>query len=444
MIERYTRPAMGALWTDQARFQSWLEVELAVCEALAARGRIPADAMRTIRERAAFDPLRIAAIEREVGHDVIAFLSNVAERVGPDARYIHYGLTSSDVLDTAQALRLVRAVDLLLGELEQLATVLRRRADEHRRTLMVGRTHGIHAEPYTLGLKFASWYAEAARNRRRLEAAREEIRCGKISGAVGTYAHLGPEIEADALARLGLAVEPIATQVVPRDRHAALVAALALLAASLERIAVEIRHLQRSDVREVEEPFGARQKGSSSMPHKRNPIGCENVSGLARLVRSYVSAALEDVSLWHERDIAHSSVERVILPDATILCDAMLARMTRILDGLLVYPERMAHNLAITRGLIFSQAVLLALTEAGLERDAAYAIVQRLAMRVWAGEGEFRDLLQADPEVRAALAADRLRACFEPERYLRHVDRVFERVFGEGRAGPAGAPPPEV
>jgi len=431
VIERYTRPEMGALWTDEARWQSWLEVELAVCETLAARGEIPAEEMATIRAKAAFDPVRIAELDAEVGHDVIAFLTSVAEHVGPASRHIHHGLTSSDVLDTAQAMQLVRAVDLLLGDIEQLRAVLRRRAAEHKQTVMVGRTHGIHAEPYTLGLKFANWYAEAGRNERRLRAAREEIGVGTISGAVGTYAHLGPDVEAGALGRLGLAVDPIATQVVARDRHAVLVATLGVLAASLDRITTEVRHLQRSDVREVEEPFGARQKGSSSMPHKRNPVGCENVSGLSRLVRSYVTAALDNVPLWHERDISHSSVERVILPDSTILCDYMLARTTRILDGLLVYPDRMAENMSITKGLVFSQAVLLALTSAGLTREAAYAIVQRNAMRTWAGEGQFRELLGADTELLDVLSIEELAACFEPSRYLGHVDRIFERVFGE-------------
>ena len=431
MIERYTRPEMGSLWTDEARWQSWLEVELAVCETLAARGEIPADEMATIRAKASFDPVRIAELDAEVGHDVIAFLTSVAEHVGPASRHIHHGLTSSDVLDTAQAMQLVRAVDLLLGDIGQLRAVLRRRAAEHKQTVMVGRTHGIHAEPYTLGLKFASWYAEAGRNERRLRAAREEIGVGTISGAVGTYAHLGPDVEAEALGRLGLEVDPIATQVVARDRHAVLVATLGVLAASLDRITTEVRHLQRSDVREVEEPFGARQKGSSSMPHKRNPVGCENVSGLSRLVRSYVTAALDNVPLWHERDISHSSVERVILPDSTILCDYMLARTTRILDGLLVYPDRMAENMSITKGLVFSQAVLLALTSAGLTREAAYAIVQRNAMRTWAGEGQFRELLGADTELLEVLSIEELAACFEPSRYLGHVDRIFERVFGE-------------
>jgi len=421
---------MGALWTEQARYASWLEVELAVCDTLAGRGIIPAADMATIREKAAFDIGRIHAIEATVGHDVIAFLTSVAEHVGPASRHVHYGLTSSDVTDTAQALNTVRAADLLLEGLDGLMSVLRRQAETHRETVMVGRTHGIHAEPYTLGLKFVSWFAEAQRNRARLAAAREEVGHGKISGAVGTYAHLGPEIEAEALARLGLRPEPVSTQVVPRDRLAAFIAALGILASSLDRIATEIRHLQRSDVREVEEPFGRGQKGSSAMPHKRNPVKCENVSGLARVVRAHVQAALEDVPLWHERDISHSSVERVILPDATILCDFMLARMTSILDGLLVYPERMRQNMEITRGLIFSQAVLLALTAAGKSREEAYAIVQRNAMRTWAGEGTFRELLEQDPELVAAITPERLDACFDPARFLTGVDAIYRRVFG--------------
>ena len=430
MIERYTREEMGALWSDRARFESWLETELAVCEALAERGVIPAADMAAIRERAGFDPGRIATLDAEVAHDVIAFVTTVAERIGPAGRWVHYGLTSSDVVDTAQALRAVRAADLLLQGLERLREVLRRRALEHRRTLMVGRTHGIHAEPYTLGLKFVSWYAEAGRNSARMRAARDEMRFGKVSGALGTYAHLGPEIEAAALSRLGLAVEPVATQVVPRDRHAAFLAALALLASSLDRIATEVRHLQRTDVREVEEPFARGQRGSSAMPHKRNPVGCENVSGLARVVRAHVQAALENVALWHERDISHSSVERIVLPDATILCDYMLDRMTRIVDGLLVYPERMLANMGLTQGLIYSQAVLLALTDSGMARDEAYAAVQRQAMRVWSGEGAFQDLLAADPQVRAVLDPVLLAALFDPQRYLGHVDDIYRRVLG--------------
>lgn len=437
MIERYTRREMGGLWTDEARFETWLEVELAVCEALGARGMIPADDLAAIRARAGFDVRRIAEIEAEVRHDVIAFLTSVSEKVGPASRHIHYGLTSSDVLDTALALTLVRASDLILADLDRLLVVLRRRALQHRRTVMVGRTHGIHAEPYTLGLKFAGWYAEAARHRARVALAREEVRRGKISGAVGTYAHLGPDVEAEVLARLGLSVETVSTQVVPRDRHAVFVSALAVLASSVDRIATEIRHLQRTDVREVEEPFARGQKGSSAMPHKRNPVGAENLSGLARLVRSHAGAALENVPLWHERDISHSSVERVILPDSTILVDYMLDRLAGILDGLLVYPDAMRENLDKTRGLVFSQSVLLALTRAGMTREAAYEAVQRNAMKVWNGEAGFRDLLASDPEVARVLSGKDLDAAFDASLTLRHVDAVFDRVFGE-------AAPPRV
>jgi adenylosuccinate lyase len=359
-------------------------------------------------------------------------VTSVAEKVGPASRHIHYGLTSSDVVDTGLALVLAQACDVLLAGTDGLLTVLKRKAIDHKGTVMVGRTHGIHAEPYTLGLKFVGWYLEMRRNRARLRTAAEDVRYGKLSGAVGTYSHLDPEIESEVLAKLELKAEPLATQVIPRDRHASLVACLGILASSLDRIATEVRHLQRTDVREVEEPFTPGQKGSSSMPHKRNPVVCENVCGLARLVRAYVQAALEDVPLWHERDISHSSVERVILPDATTLCDTMLHRMTGVLDGLLVYPERMAENMDRTKGLVFSQAVLLALASAGLPRDAAYAIVQRNAMKVWAGEGTFPSLLAADEELKAALSAESLAEIFNPARALRHVDAIYERVFGKG------------
>ena len=420
---------MRELWSDHARYESWLTVELAVCEALAARERIPAEDMQAIRDNAAFDVARIDEIERTVGHDVIAFVSSVAEKIGPAGRHVHYGLTSSDVVDTAQAWRTVKACDLMLDSLDALIGTLRTQGLAHRDTVMVGRTHGIHAEPYTLGLKFAGWYCEAQRNRERLAAARDEIRVGKISGSVGTYAHLGPEIEADVLERLGLAVEPVATQVIPRDRYAVLFSCLGVLASSLDRIATEIRHLQRSDVREVEEPFREGQKGSSSMPHKRNPIKCENVSGLARVVRAHVQAALENVALWHERDISHSSVERVILPDATTLCDFMLQRMTRVLADLHVYPERMQKNMETTRGLIFSQSVLLALTGAGLSREAAYDIVQRHAMATWAGTGQFREALENDPAVADLLDGDALDRCFDAGDLLHNVRVIYDRVF---------------
>ncbi len=431
MIERYSRPEMRKLWGDEARFQSWLQVELAACEVLAQEGTIPEEDMKRIREKAGFDLARIDAIEAEVKHDVIAFLTSVAEKVGPSSRFIHFGLTSSDVVDTAQALRCVKACDLLIDAHQAMMAVLKRQALAHKETVMVGRTHGIHAEPYTLGLKFAAWYAEAGRNLSRLAAAREEIGAGKISGAVGTYAHLGPQVEAAVMGRLGLKVETVSTQVVARDRYAFLLSALGILASSLDRIATEIRHLQKSDVREVEEPFAKGQKGSSAMPHKRNPVGCENISGLARVVRSFVQASLENVALWHERDISHSSVERVILPDGFILCDYMTARMTRILDGLHIYPERMIRNMNITRGLIFSQAVLLALTATGMTREEAYDIVQKNAMATWDGEGMFQDHLAADPRFTAAIPADKLKEIFDPNRFLGQVDTIYGRVFGD-------------
>jgi adenylosuccinate lyase len=423
---------MGALWSREAQFQAWLEVELAVCEVLAEQGRVPADDMSQIRAKAGFDLARIDEIEATVKHDVIAFLTSVAERIdGPASRHVHYGLTSSDVVDTAQALRLVRATDRLLDGLDTLLEVLRRQAEAHRDTVLVGRTHGIHAEPYTLGLKFVGWYAEMKRNRVRLAAAREEIRVGKIAGAVGTYAHLGPDVEAAVLGRLGLAVDAITTQVVPRDRHAMYMASLGVLASSIDRITTEIRHLQRTDVREVEEPFSKGQKGSSAMPHKRNPVGCENLSGLARLVRSYVQAAYENVPLWHERDISHSSVERVMLPDATILLDYMLARLAGILGGLHVYPERMLRNMDLTKGLVFSQAVLLALTESGMTREDAYDVVQRNAMRCWGGEGHFKELLAGDEACTARLPVERLDEIFRPERFLTHVETIYARTFAD-------------
>jgi len=429
MIPRYTRPAMAALWSDDAKYKAWLRVELAATESLAGRGLVPADDLRTIQSKAGFDLARIEAIEATVKHDVIAFLTSVAENVGPAARHVHFGLTSSDVVDTGLALLLVDACDLLLADLDGLLAILKRQALAHKTTVMVGRTHGIHAEPYTLGLKFVGWFLEMQRNRARLAAAREEVRFGKLSGAVGTYAHLDPSVEAEVMAKLGLNCEPLATQVIPRDRHAALAACLGIVASSVDRIATEIRHLQRTDVREVEEPFAKGQKGSSAMPHKRNPVGCENISGLARLVRSYVQAALEDIPLWHERDISHSSVERVIFPDATTLVDYMLHRMTGILDGLLVYPERMKENMDRMKGLVFSQAVLLALASKGLSREAAYEIVQRNAMKVWEGLGTFHELLARDAELAAALSANDLAACFDASRTLRHVDAIYARAF---------------
>ena len=429
MIPRYTRPEMGRIWTDENRYGNWLAVEIAVCEALAARGVIPRASLARIKRRAGFDVKEIDRIEAKVRHDVIAFLTSVARHVGPDARYIHLGLTSSDVVDTSLALQLVQAADLLIEGADALRAALRRRAEEHRRTVMIGRTHGIHAEPITLGLKLALWYAEMGRNRARLERAREVVRVGKLSGAVGTFAHLDPAIEEDVCRRLGLAPEPIANQVIQRDRHAEYVAAIAVVGSSLDKFATEIRNLQRTDVREVEEPFAKSQKGSSAMPHKRNPVVCEQISGLARLLRSNAQAAFENVPLWHERDISHSSVERVILPDSTILLDYTLAKLTWIVDGLLVYPERMQENLDRMSGLVYSQTVLLALARAGMSREDAYAAIQRASMRVWAGEGPFLEMLHEEEGIVKALGRAGLGKCFDPARHLRHVGFLMRRAF---------------
>jgi adenylosuccinate lyase len=431
MIERYSRPEMASLFTDEARFSRWLDVEVAVCEVLARRGEIPAEAMRVIREKAGFDRQRIAEIEAEVRHDVIAFLTSVAEKVGPESRYIHYGLTSSDVIDTALSLTLFEAADLVRKGLERLVRTCRSQALAHRHTVMIGRTHGIHAEPMTLGLKFLLWYADLTRAMRRLEAAREGLRVGKLSGAVGTFAHLDPDIEAEVCQLLGLKPAPVSTQVIQRDRHAEYLAVLGILASNLEKIATEIRNLQRTDIREAEEPFRAGQKGSSAMPHKRNPVGCENISGLARVVRANVQAGLENISLWHERDISHSSVERVILPDSSILVDYMIHRLDGILSGLAVYPERMRENLERMRGLTFSGEVLLTLVRAGATRDEAYRLVQRNAMKVWEREGGLKELLAADREVRALLEPEDLDRLFDLSYQLRNVDRIYQRVLGE-------------
>jgi adenylosuccinate lyase len=435
MIPRYTRPEMGRLFSDEARFQRWLDVEIAVCEVLAKHGEIPAEAVPVIKEKAAFDVERIHEIEAEVKHDVIAFLTSVAEKVGPESRYIHYGMTSSDLVDTALAMTLFEAADLIRKGVDRLMATCRRQALAHRRTVMMGRTHGIHAEPTTLGLKFVLWYADLQRSAERLDAARERMRVGKISGAVGTFAHLGPEIERDVCLLLGLQPAPVSTQVLQRDRHGEYMAALGLLASTLEKIAVEVRNLQRTDVREVEEPFGKGQKGSSAMPHKRNPVGSENISGLARVVRSNVVAAMENIALWHERDISHSSVERVILPDSSILVDYMLHRLDGILKGLLVYPERMQENMDRLHGLTFSGVVLLALVRSGMTREEAYRLVQRNAMKVWERQGSLRDLLAADGDVTARLGAEELDRLFDLDHQLRHVDTIYERVLGERPAG---------
>ena len=435
MIARYTRPAMGRIWTDAARYERWLEVEVLACEALAARGDVPKSALRTIRKRARVDVARIEALEAEVKHDMIAFVTQIAESIGPEGRFLHLGLTSSDVLDTGFALQLREAATLLLEGQERLIATLRRLALRHKRTLMIGRTHGMHAEPITFGLKACSWYAEAVRNRERLATAARGVAVGKISGAVGVFGNVAPEVEAFVCARLGLKPEAVATQVVARDRHAAFFATLAVLGASLERIAIEIRHLQRSEVAEAEEPFAAEQKGSSAMPHKRNPILSENVTGLARLLRAHAGVALENVALWHERDISHSSVERVIAPDATCVLDFMLARMTHVLEHLVVRPDRMRANLDASGGIVLSEDVLLALVRAGARREDGYRWVQRAARAASEGRVSFADALAAEPEVSKKLAREEITALLDPARHLAHVDLLFRRALGRsGRA----------
>ena len=428
MIPRYSRPEMARLWSQDAKYEAWLKVELAVCEVFAKRGVIPADALGRIKAKARVDAARIDEIEAKTRHDVIAFLTDLEESIGADSRYVHIGMTSSDVLDTALALQLQQACEVLLGDLDRFRAALRTLALRHKGTLCVGRSHGVHAEPMVFGLKPALWYAEAGRNIERLRRAKEAVRVGKISGALGTFAHVDPDVEEEVCRLLGLEPDPISTQVVQRDRHAELCAVLAIVAASLEKVAVEIRSLQRTEILEAEEPFAEGQKGSSAMPHKRNPIGSENVSGLARLVRTNALAALENVALWHERDISHSSVERVILPDSTILVDYMLHRMTGIIDGLQVYPERMKENMERSYGLMFSQRVLLKLADKGLPRQQAYEIVQKNAMRAWRERADFHALLAADPEVTARVTDADLAACFEPAWYLRNVDAIYRRA----------------
>ncbi len=428
MIPRYTRPEMGRIWSEEHKIALWLRVELAVAEAWAERGVIPSEALERIRQ-ARCDLARMHEIEQEVDHDVIAFIRATVETIGEDAgRFFHLGLTSSDVIDTALALQLVEACDLLLADLDRLLAAVGEQAVRHRTTVMIGRTHGVHAEPITFGFKLAGWYAELQRQRERLLRAREEVRVGKISGAVGTHAHVPPEVEEAALARLGLRVDPVSTQVVGRDRHAAFVATLAGIGATLDRFATEIRHLQRTEVRELEEPFDPSNMGSSAMPHKRNPHESERMSGLARLLRSYVHAALENVVLWHERDISHSSVERVILPDACIVLDFMLDSMTEIVQKWVVYPERMRRNLEATHGAIFSQRAMLALVQAGMDRQRAYRLVQRLAREAWKNEVPLRELLVKDPVVQQYLSAEAIERIFDLEPYLRYVDEAFRRV----------------
>jgi adenylosuccinate lyase len=434
MIDRYTRERMGSLFTDQARLEAWLRVEIAVLEALAERGEVPKRALSKIKKHAAVDVERAREIEKTVNHDVIAFCTSVTEKIGPEGRYFHIGLTSSDVLDTALALVMVEACDVLLETHDALIDALAEQAERHAALPMVGRTHGIHAEPITLGLKIASWLAEASRGRERLARAREMVRVGSISGAVGTYAHLPPAVERDVMKRLGLGVETVPTQVVPRDRHADLLCTLAIMAAGLERMATEVRLLQKTETREVEEPFRKGQKGSSAMPHKRNPIACENVTGLARVVRGHAMTALQDVALWHERDISHSSVERVIIPDAFVLLDFLTARMTRVVRDLHVYPDAMQRNLEHNRGLIYSQTLLLALVRAGMTREDAYALVQDNAMKVWANEADdMQSACVADQRIVKKIGERGVRDAFQLKRLLKHVPTIVRRALRGAR-----------
>jgi len=430
LISRYSRPEMTAIWSPENRYRKWLDIEILACEALAGTGKIPSSALNVIQAKAGFDVRRIDEIEKVVKHDVIAFLTSVSEHVGEEARFIHMGLTSSDILDTSLALLLREAAEIILRDLDELLAVLRRRAFQHKDTLMIGRSHGIHAEPITFGLKLAIWYQEMERNRDRILRAKEAVSVGKISGAVGTFSFIDPFVEEYVCGRLGLKPAPVSSQIVQRDRHAEYFSALAITASSLDKFAQEIRLLQRTEVREVEEFFSPGQKGSSAMPHKRNPVLSENLSGLARLIRSYALAALEDVPLWHERDISHSSVERVIAPDGTILLDFMLHRFTGLMDRLLVYPERMLSNLWMTGGLIFSQMVLLKLIEKGVSREDAYALVQRNAMRTWQEGTELKRLLKEDREVMDRLTEADLEETFRVENFLKQVDYIFSRVFG--------------
>jgi adenylosuccinate lyase len=430
MIPRYTHREMGAIWSEKKKYDTWLAVELAATDALADAGLVPAEDARTLRDKASFDIARIEAIEHTTQHDMIAFTTAVAEHVGPAARWLHFGLTSSDVLDTALALQMREACDVILSDLDVLAEAVRRRAEEHRRTPMIGRTHGVHAEPMTLGVKLALWYAEIGRDRDRVRRAREIVSVGKISGAVGMFAHLDPSIEDAVCRRLGLAAAPVSSQIIQRDRHAELMAALAIVAASLEKFATEIRGLQKTEIGEIEEPFGRGQKGSSAMPHKRNPVGCEQITGLARLVRANALAALENVALWHERDISHSSVERVILPDSFIALDHMLRRFTAIVSDMVVHPDRMLENLRRSRGVVYSGSVLLELAKRGVSREQAYEWVQRNAMRSFAEQKDFKDLLLADADVTNALPRDEIEKTFDLNAQLTHVDTIFKRVFG--------------
>ena len=431
MIGRYTSPEMGRVWSDQRKYEAWLQVEAAAADAMARAGIVPPDAARDIRERGRVDVARIEEIEQVTQHDVIAFTTAVAEHVGPSARWLHFGLTSSDVIDTAQALQMREACDLILRGLDRLMQTVRTRGEEHRHTPMIGRTHGVHAEPMTFGLKLALWYAELARNVTRVRRARDTVSVGKLSGAVGTFAHLPPSVEADVCASLGLEPAAVASQVIQRDRHAELLSALAIAASSLEKFALEVRGLQKTEIGEVEEPFAKGQKGSSAMPHKRNPIGCEQIVGLARLVRANAGAAFENNALWHERDISHSSVERVIVPDSFVALDHMLRRFTRIVTGMVVYPDRMRENLERSRGVVFSGTVLLELARRGTSREQAYEWVQRNAMRCFSERRDFKSLLVADRDIVAVLSPAEIERAFDLGEQLRHVDAIFERVFQE-------------
>ena len=434
MIERYSRQAMAGIWSQTRKYESWLRVELAACEVMEHQGKVPKGVAARVRRKVKVNPKRIEEIEQVVKHDVIAFLESVTEQAGKDARHLHAGLTSSDILDTSLALQICEATDLLLEDLLELLDTIRVRAYQHRDTMMVGRSHGIHGEPISFGWKMAIWYQEFLRQEQRIRAVRKDMAIGKLSGAMGTFAHLSPSVERQVCAKLGLKPAPISSQIIQRDRHAAYLSALALVAASIEKVAIEIRHLQRTEVLEAEEYFETGQKGSSAMPHKRNPVGSENLSGLARVIRGNSLAALENVALWHERDISHSSVERIILPDSTILLDYMLVRLTKILKNLQVYPERMLENLQLTGGLVYSQRLLLALIDKGATRTKAYETVQQHAMTSWKKQGDFQTLIQQDPFIKKHLSQKEILTCFEPKSYIRHQNQIFNRIFGSNHS----------